>query len=360
MDPSVSIAASSSAPGQAESSWAQTIVGPIRLPLEIDGSVSYFQLHYYEVGGERWVSASLGDVRGPSRVPLRIESACFFGHVFGSRQCDCGFQLEEAFRRIAREGRGLVIYAVDQDARGLGLKSHFQVYDYRQNHGLDTEEVFARLGAHLDNRSYAAVPRILKHVGAERILLLSNNPSRLAFLTSAGIDVERERHEAAIDPYNMATLMLEKEDLGYQWTFKTHSDWLRPLQERVEGDPDLRAAAVVHANETCVAEWSGRDWNVAERLLANAPVGLSPTIIYLSDLPRLDELQAYAAYGAQFVVVPFASLPSELTRRAIMLGIKLQDWERENRYKTDRPQWIPLDEIRYRRGNDIREISPGR
>lgn len=334
--------------------WAQVIIGPIRLPLDHDGQVHMFQLHYFEVGQERWVCAQLGQISGTERVPLRIESACFFGHVFGSRQCDCGFQLDEAFRHIAREGRGLVIYGVDQDARGLGLAAHFRIYDYRQREGLDTPEVFARLGAPLDNRSYAAVPHILRHVEAGPILLLSNNPARLAFLREAGIDVLRAPHEAALDPFNMATLMLEKEDLGYQWTFRTHGDWLRPLQAEVEGDTDRRAAALVHANETCIAHWSGSDWNVAAGLLAQAPTGFAPVIAYLSDLPRQDELDAYARFGIQAVVVPFADLPAPLTRHAARLGLKLQDWGRENRYAAPRPQWLPDGTGLYARGGERR------
>jgi GTP cyclohydrolase II len=340
--------------------WAQQVVGPIRLPLEVDSQVHYFHLNYYEVDGGRWVAATLGDLSGPSRAALRIESACFFGHVFGSRQCDCGFQLDEAFRRIARDGRGVVVYAVDQDARGLGLQSHFRVYDYRQNHGLDTEEVFERLHAGLDNRSYGPVGHILRHLGIGRINLLSNNPSRLKFLQDEGFDVQRELHEAPLDAFNMATLMLEKEDLGYQWTFKTHSEWLSPLQRVVDGQIDRRAASIVVDNSKAVVTWSGEDWNVAERLLEAAPAGLETPVVYLSDLPRLDELEAYATYGAKFVVVPFADLPADLTLHAAKLGVKLQDWGRENRYRSPRPQWLLGEDGVYRRGDEVRTVDPAR
>ncbi len=333
--------------------WAQVIIGPIRLPLDHDGQVHMFQLHYFEVGQERWVCAQLGQISGTERVPLRIESACFFGHVFGSRQCDCGFQLDEAFRHIARDGRGLVIYGVDQDARGLGLAAHFRIYDYRQREGLDTPEVFARLGAPLDNRSYAAVPHILRHVEAGPILLLSNNPARLAFLREAGIDVVRAPHEAALDPFNMATLMLEKEDLGYQWTFRTHGDWLRPLQAEVEGDTDRRAAALVHANETCIARWSGSDWNVAAGLLAQAPTGLAPVIAYLSDLPRQTNWTLCALrHSGRGGSLRRSARPADPPRRqpraeAAGLG-------GENRYGAPRPQWLPDGTGLYARGGEKR------
>ena len=61
-----------------------------------------------------------------------------------SQQCDCGYQLDEALRRIVQRQGGLVIYGIDQDARGLGIEKHFRIYDYRQNHHLDTDEVYKR------------------------------------------------------------------------------------------------------------------------------------------------------------------------------------------------------------------------
>jgi GTP cyclohydrolase II len=337
------------------------IEGPIRLPLETDGKITHFLLTYYEFGGERWVAACLGKIAGPERVLLRIESACFFGHVMGSRQCDCGFQLDQALRLIAEAGHGLVIYAVDQDARGLGIADHFRIYRYRQNDGLDTDEVFERLGAALDNRKYDAVPRILRHLGVGPVMLLSNNKERLGFLQRSGIDVERQSHQATLDYYNMATLMLEKEDLANELTFKTHSSWLQPLQDAVGTDVDLRAACIVENNEILIAEWSGRDWDVAQHLLGALPKEYGPIIVYLSDFPRLDEIDRYVQAGARFIVVPFASVPPLLLKRAEAHGAKLQDWGRQNRYAQDRPQWHPLKSsdggVTYVRGNERRTVG---
>ncbi|WP_052941422.1 hypothetical protein [Chromobacterium subtsugae] len=337
----------------------EMIVGPVRLPLKIDDSVNYFQLHYFEFQGKRWACAALGDLAAQDAVPLRIESACFFGHVMHSQQCDCGFQLDEAFRRISQRQGGLVIYGIDQDARGLGIEKHFRIYDYRQNHQLDTDEVYQRFHAPLDSRSYEAVAAILRFLKVENILLMSNNRARLEFLREQGFRVERDQIEAPLTRYNMATMMLEKEDLAYQWSFQTHGDWLRPLQDQAEAHPDRRAARIVRDNQQVVAEWQGDSWDVARHLLAGlAPQPAGELVIYLSDLPRLDELAAYAATSARFVVVPFATLPGYLETEARRLGIKLQDWGRENKYAQPRPQWQLEDQTDdshvYRRGDERR------
>lgn len=314
--------------------------GPIRLPLRIDNEDVIFHAWYYAFGKERWVCAQTGNTEDGAPVPLRIESACFFGHVLHSAKCDCGFQLNEAFRRIAQRKRGMVIYAVDQDARGLGMEAHFKIYYYRQQLNYDTEEVYQALGAPLDSRCYDPVARILRDRQVGRVVLLSNNLQRKAFLEEHAFEVACEAIEAPLDVHNMPTLMLEKEDLGYTWSFKTHADWLAPLQQRVVHDDEQQGVQLVRGTETVVAEWLSSDWNLAHGLASLVPNAPSnDLVVYATDFPRADELPLYARMGAQFVVVPFPVIPSWLRRAGEEAGIRIQDWGRKNRYEKPRPQW---------------------
>ncbi|MFD0530487.1 DUF6939 family protein [Kitasatospora arboriphila] len=303
---------------------------------------------HFDFDGERWAAVHTGDLHDGTPVPLRIESACLFGHVLRSAQCDCGYQLDEAMHTFARQGRGLLLYGIDQDARGLGIAAHFAIYAMRQQEGLDTEAVYRRLDAPVDARSYEPVAAILRHLGVDSVRLLSNNRRRETFLQEAGFTVERAPLEAPLDVHNMSTLMLEKEDLDYAWSFETHADWLRPLQESVLGSPGRsRAYAVVPGSGTAAgplaaAEDDG-EWRLAEALAAAMPAELpaGPLVVYLTDLPRTDELAVYAGLGAAVVVVPFAELPEPLRRAAAAAGVRLVDWERGNAYPGPRPQWRP-------------------
>src|SRR3990167_89269 len=317
------------------------IIGPIKLPLEIDNHVDYHSLYYFEYNNERWACVCYGDLSINKPIPLRIESACFFGHVFHSRQCDCGYQLMEAFSRIRKEKFGLVIYGIDQDARGLGIEAHYKIYDYRQNLNLDTEEVFEKLHAKLDNRNYNAVAAILKFININKIKLLSNNPSRISFLKSNGFEVVREEIEAPLDKFNMATIMLEKEDLAYQWSFLTHAYWLAPIQESVQKNINKYAGRIVESNKKIIAEWIGDEWSVANNLCPQLKDELKENsyVVYLTDYPRLDELKIYAAHHISLIVAPFSCFPEYLVQEAKKYGIKLQDWARENKYKEQRNQW---------------------
>ncbi|MFD8953898.1 hypothetical protein ACFV0B_34160 [Streptomyces xanthophaeus] len=320
--------------------------GPAHLPLRWDGGETPFVLWHFDFGGDRWTAAYTGDIHSGDPVPLRIESACIFGHVLRSAQCDCGYQLDRAMESFARNGRGLLLYGIDQDARGLGIAAHYAIYAMRQQENLDTDAVYARLDAPVDARSYEPVVAILRHLGVPAVRLLSNNPRREAFLRDAGFDVELAPLEAPLDIHNMSTLMLEKEDLAYRWSFETHADWLEPLQDSVAGFADRSVAcAAVPGGGTAGTPLARADddgdWDLARRLAAAMPAAV-PTgtlVVYLTDLPRADDLAVYAGLGAEAVVVPFADLPDALREAAAAAGVKLVDWERRNAYRTERPQW---------------------
>lgn len=349
-------------------SAAPVVSGPAMLPLRYAGGETPFQLWHFDFGGDRWAAVWTGDLHdGP--VPLRIESACLFGHVLRSAQCDCGFQLEAAMTSFARRGRGLLLYAIDQDARGLGIAAHFAIYAMRQQENLDTDAVYARLDAPVDARSYDAALAILRHLDVHAVRLLSNNPRRDRFLREAGISVENEPLIEPLNTHNMSTLMLEKEDLGYDWPFETHADWLAPRQAEVAGHPhrSIATLAVPGSGSTDhpLAAVSTQDWEVAAALRATRPQPVptgQPAVVYLTDLPRADELGEYAALGAYAVVVPFADIPPLLREAAKDAGIRIVDWARRNAYSSPRPQWtLVLNSAQrqlYTRGDAIRVVAP--
>src|SRR4051812_29947294 len=62
---------------------------------------------------EEHVAMVMGDVRGGG-VLTRVHSSCFTGEVMGSLRCDCRAQLDAALDRIAREGRGVLVYLVQE------------------------------------------------------------------------------------------------------------------------------------------------------------------------------------------------------------------------------------------------------
>ena len=129
-----------------------------------------------------------GDVAGERDVLVRLHSECFTGDTLGSLRCDCRDQFLEAQRRIAAEGRGVLIYVRGHEGRGIGLMGKLAAYALQEN-GRDTVEANIDLGLPVDARDYGAGAQILQDLGVVSIRLLTNNPAKQAGLEEHGITV---------------------------------------------------------------------------------------------------------------------------------------------------------------------------
>ncbi len=118
---------------------------------------------------------------------LRIHSQCLTGDVFHSLRCDCRQQLELALGLIAGEGRGILIYEL-QEGRGIGLLNKLRAYEL-QDQGADTVEANERLGFKADLRNYQLPGEILRFFGLGSVRLLSNNPEKVEAVERAGIRI---------------------------------------------------------------------------------------------------------------------------------------------------------------------------
>lgn len=127
----------------------------------------------------------------PDEAPLvRIHSECFTGETIGSQRCDCGEQLDEAFRLISSspEGRGVIVY-LRQEGRGIGLLEKVKAYNL-QDLGHDTVSANLLLGHHADSRTYDLAACILRDLNVSRVRLLTNNPEKMEQAEKEGIHVE--------------------------------------------------------------------------------------------------------------------------------------------------------------------------
>lgn len=162
---------------------------------------------------EESVVLKMGDISGPPPL-VRIHSQCLTGDVFHSLRCDCRAQLELALKTIAEEGRGLLVYEL-QEGRGIGLMNKLRAYEL-QDHGADTVEANVRLGFEADLRGYQLPAAILRFLGLSAVRLMSNNPEKIEALERAGIAVT-ERVPCLIDPIDSTEdyLRTKKEKMGH-------------------------------------------------------------------------------------------------------------------------------------------------
>ena len=165
------------------------------------------------VGPEEHVAMVMGDITGPG-VLTRVHSSCFTGEVLGSLRCDCRAQLDAALERIGREGRGVVVYLV-QEGRGIGLGNKVRAYDL-QDAGADTVDANLQLGFDADLRTYDLAAGILGELGVTSVRLMTNNPHKISGLEQAGVKVEaQEPHWVGGSEHSAGYLAVKKTRLGH-------------------------------------------------------------------------------------------------------------------------------------------------
>lgn len=160
-------------------------VAEARVPTEYGDftAVSYSSV----VDAQEHIAFVKGDVRQKDSVLVRVHSECLTGDVFGSKRCDCGYQVQLALEAIEKYGSGVLLY-MRQEGRGIGIHNKLKAYAL-QDKGYDTVEANVMLGFAPDPRQYGIGAQILEDLGVKKMRLLTNNPTKRVGLEGFGLEV---------------------------------------------------------------------------------------------------------------------------------------------------------------------------
>jgi 3,4-dihydroxy 2-butanone 4-phosphate synthase / GTP cyclohydrolase II len=148
-------------------------------------------------------------------VLVRVHSSCITGDIFGSMRCDCGNQLHESMKIIEETGKGVVVY-LNQEGRGIGLMNKISAYKLQED-GLDTVEANVHLGFNPDERDYGIGAQILRSLGIQKMILITNNPQKKAGLKGYGLEICGTQHiEIKSNEFNKFYLETKKNKMGHE------------------------------------------------------------------------------------------------------------------------------------------------
>ena len=186
------------------------LVGPVKLPVQLDNEVVTFQWYtWLPLEGlpadkdallDSLVSLDLansqqssllvyGDFKNEEEAFIRMHSICHTGDIFGSKRCDCGYQLHQSMKMIVEHGSGALFYLANHEGRGIGLFTKSLAYILQQE-GYDTVEANHALGFPDDIRSYEEAITVLKGLREKPVTLITNNPKKIKALESHGMVIK--------------------------------------------------------------------------------------------------------------------------------------------------------------------------
>jgi 3,4-dihydroxy 2-butanone 4-phosphate synthase/GTP cyclohydrolase II len=177
-----------------------------------DFTIQAFVDHIHQ---ETHIALSQGDLSGDEPVLVRVHSQCLSGDTFASLRCDCGKQLQSAMEMISQAKKGVLLYLLNQEGRGIGLINKIKAYKLQET-GLDTIQANVRLGFEADQRDYGIGAQILRHLGLKKLRLITNNPAKYIALAGYGLEIS-ERIPLEINPTkeNLAYMKTKKEKMGH-------------------------------------------------------------------------------------------------------------------------------------------------
>ncbi len=187
--------------------------------VEVDMPTKYgnFKLVAYKQlsSNEEHFALVKGEWKNDEPVLVRVHSSCITGDILGSLRCDCGDQLHNAMHMVEQEGKGVILYMM-QEGRGIGFMNKLRAYKL-QEEGMDTVDANLALGFKADQRDFGIGAQILRDLNITKIKLITNNPKKRAALKGYGLEiVENVPIQIIPNVHNEKYLNTKRDKMGHE------------------------------------------------------------------------------------------------------------------------------------------------
>ncbi len=176
-----------------------------------------FRLVAYKQTGsnEEHFALVKGEWKKDEPVLVRVHSSCITGDILGSMRCDCGDQLHNAMKMVEKEGKGVILYMM-QEGRGIGFMNKLKAYKL-QEEGMDTVDANLALGFKADQRDFGIGAQILRDLNVTKMKLITNNPKKRAALNGYGLEiVENVPIQISPNEHNKKYLATKRDKMGHE------------------------------------------------------------------------------------------------------------------------------------------------
>jgi len=149
-----------------------------------------FRVHAFQstLDDRAHLALVLGDVSSGEPTLVRVHRANFPGDTFTFSDGRGRADVESALRKIADEGRGIFLY-LNREETGSDLLESLALSS-REGDPASVVSRAVRNESRMNFRDFGIGAQILRHLGVNRLRVLTDHPMRLSGLAGFGIEVE--------------------------------------------------------------------------------------------------------------------------------------------------------------------------
>lgn len=165
------------------------IMKEFTLPLNtIYGS---FILHVYRQNNAEDLHLALvkGKWDEDEAVLTRVHASNVFEDIFGAVTAESSISVLHASMQIVeKEGKGIILY-MNQETMGSGLFNRIRQYQEQISADVNANNSKLLIGSKMDQRDYGIGAQILRDLGARKLKLITNHPTKRVGIHGYGLEI---------------------------------------------------------------------------------------------------------------------------------------------------------------------------